>query len=84
LVASTFSVPEKKAGERLCNELRKLIDTDNAALREQIISLQAELSETEASISAGEAGMNAVLYRLYGLTKDEIALVEEDRPAGLR
>jgi len=82
VVASTFSVPENKAAERLCNELRKLIDTDNAALREQVISLQAELSQTEAAISAAEAGMNAVLYRLYALTKGEIALVEKDRLAG--
>jgi hypothetical protein len=51
-------------------------------LREQVISLQAELSQTEAAISAAEAGMNAVLYRLYALTKGEIALVEKDRLAG--
>ncbi len=83
LVASTFSVPETKAGERLCSELRKLIDTDNAALREQVISLQAELSETEGSIAAEEGAINVALYRLYALTKAEIALVEEDHASGL-
>lgn len=67
----------------MCNELRKFIDTDNAALREQLISLQVELSETEGSTAAEEAAMNAALYRLYALTKAEIALVERDRPAGL-
>ena len=70
-----------KAGEKLCNELRKLIDTDTPALREQVIALQAELSEAEVSIATEEAAMNTVLYRLYGLTKGEIAMVEKDRVA---
>lgn len=82
VIASTFTVPDEKAGERLCNELRKLRETDNSALREQVIALQAELSEAEASISTEEAAMNAVLYRLYALTKGEIALVEKDRRLG--
>jgi methylase of polypeptide subunit release factors len=75
VVASTFAIPEHKAGERLCNELRKLIDTDNAALRNQIMALQAELAETEGSIAAMEAEINGVLDRLYGLTEKEMALV---------
>ncbi|HSC18361.1 MAG TPA: hypothetical protein VLC74_05555, partial [Rhizomicrobium sp.] len=79
VTASTFTISDEKAGEKLCNELRKLRDTDNPALREQVIALQSELSETEALIAAEEQGINAVLYRLYALNKAEIALVERDR-----
>ncbi|MCV0394128.1 MAG: Eco57I restriction-modification methylase domain-containing protein [Rhizobiaceae bacterium] len=75
-VASTFSVTEKTTGKHLCDRLRKLVVTENKALIDQFIALQEELGKLEADIAAQEAEMNALTYRLYGLTKAEIALVE--------
>ena len=77
--AGNLAGEEGNAGDRLHN----LIKTDNIALRDQLISLQVELSQTEGSVAVDEAATNIALYRLYALTKDEIALLEQDRPTGL-
>ena len=44
----------------------------------QIIKLESELSRTEDDIEKQEHEMNEALYRLYGLTEREIALVERN------
>ena len=59
------------------------VGREDPTLREQVMSLQVDLSQTEGSIAAEEAAMNQALYRLYALTKGEIALVEKDRLAAL-
>ncbi|WP_292329060.1 hypothetical protein [Mesorhizobium sp.] len=76
VVASTFSVTEKTTGKQLCDRLRKLIVTENKALVEQFVKLQQKIEAIDADISAQEAAMNSLTYRLYGLTEEEIAIVE--------
>lgn len=81
-LASTFSITARTDGKKLCNALRKISVTDNTALIEQVIDLQAVLSKTEAEISVAEAEMNAIIYDLYGLSADQIAHIENS--LGLR
>ena len=57
------------------NALRKLVVADNPALVQQIIALEADLSELETTIARQEAEMNTLIYALYGLTEDEARLV---------
>jgi hypothetical protein len=42
-----------------------------------IIALDNKLDELQVGIEAKEREMNAVVYGLYGLTKDEILQVEK-------
>ena len=76
-LASTFSITASTTGKRLCNALRNLAVTENKAVIEQVIDLQAELSKTESDIATAEAEMNAIIYTLYGLSKDQITHVEQ-------
>ena len=75
-LASTFSITAKTNGKKLCDALRKIAVTENKALIEQVISLQATLNETEEKIGKAESEMNAITYQLYGLSKEQIAHVE--------
>lgn len=78
VLASTFSITKSTDGRRLANALCKLAVADNPAIVEQVIALERELSSLECDIARQEAGMNALVYRLYGLAQQEIALVEAD------
>ena len=76
VVGSTLSITAKTTGKKLCNELRKLVVTDNQALVSQIIKYQEELAAVEAEILDSEAEINAEIYKLYKLTDAEIAMIE--------
>lgn len=76
VVGSTLSITAKTTGKKLCNELRKLVVTENQALVSQIIKYQEELATVEAQILENEAEINAEIYKLYKLTDAEIAMVE--------
>ena len=76
-LASTFPITAKTDGKKLCNALRKIAVTENAALIEQVIDLQAKLSKTEAEIATAESEMNAIIYDLYGLNKNQIRHIEQ-------
>jgi hypothetical protein len=78
VLAATFTITENTDGKKLANALRRLAVADNPAVVEQIIALERELSALEADIAGQEAEMNALVYRLYGLTQADIALVERE------
>ncbi|MDQ5770230.1 Eco57I restriction-modification methylase domain-containing protein [Thiothrix subterranea] len=75
VVRSTNITPSVTA-EKLLGELLKLKTTDNDSLRKQIIALDKKLDELQAGIEAKEREMNALVYGLYGLTRDEVLQVE--------
>ncbi len=75
VIASTLNSSEHLTGEQLCRALSKLVQTDNAALRDQIVALQRKLAETETAIATEEEDMSWLLYRLYDLTEAEIATI---------
>ncbi|MGH7088702.1 MAG: hypothetical protein ACREFQ_07350 [Stellaceae bacterium] len=80
VIATTFAIAEKTDGKKLANALRKLAVADNPAAVEQIIALEAGLSELEVEIARQEAEMEHVVNRLYGLTEAEIALLRDGAP----
>jgi hypothetical protein len=75
VIRSTNITPSVTA-EKLLGELLKLKTTENAGLRKQIIALDNKLDELQVGIEGKEREMNALVYGLYGLTKDEILQVE--------
>jgi uncharacterized protein with von Willebrand factor type A (vWA) domain len=64
---------EYAAGRTLTLALRK---TANSALRDQVAKIDAGILALDTEIAQAEADMNALVYRLYELTDDEIKLVE--------
>ena len=79
VLAATFTVTEKTDGKKLANGLRKLTVADNIAVVQQIIALERELSRLEADIARQEVGINSLVYRLYDLTDNDIALIQADK-----
>ncbi|MCR9219072.1 MAG: BREX-1 system adenine-specific DNA-methyltransferase PglX [Alphaproteobacteria bacterium] len=75
-VAASFAVTERTDGKKLANALRKVVETDNAALRTQVIELQRRIAEIDAEIDAKEREINQLTYRLYGLSDAEVQRVE--------
>jgi hypothetical protein len=75
VIRSTNITPSITA-EKLLGELLKLKQTDNASLQKQIVELDKKLDGLEQQIEAQEREMNALVYGLYGLTRDEIVQVE--------
>lgn len=77
--AATFNITEKSNGKKLCDALLKVGETDNTALRDQIIKLQGELAALDTDIAAKELALNQEIYDLYELTDKEIEMIEKDR-----
>lgn len=66
--------------KKLVRLLLDLRATDNAAIVEQVVALDAAIMKLDAAIAFAERAMNERLYALYGLSPEERALVEGDRP----
>jgi hypothetical protein len=71
------NVTEKFDAKRLTGLLLKLRKTGNPEIMKQVVRIDADIQEFDIEISRAEADMNALTYRLYKLTEDEIRLVEE-------
>lgn len=74
--ARRTNVTEKFDAKRLVALLLKLRKTNNAALRRQVVELDEEIMTLDETIEDAEREMNRLTYRLYGLTEEEIRLVE--------
>jgi hypothetical protein len=73
----SFTPPTNNRGRSLVNLLRRLIMTDNQALRDQVIALEQEQRGLKATIAEREEALNERLYDLYGLTEAERLMVEQ-------
>lgn len=73
----SFTPPTNNPGRSLVNLLRRLIVTDNQALRDQVIALELEQRTMKATIADREAALNERLYGLYGLTEAERRMIEQ-------
>ena len=69
-------VTEKFDGKRLVRKLLASRRTGNQALARQVVELARDIAALDVEIAAAERAMNARVYSLYGLTDDEICLVE--------
>ena len=77
MLATTFSITERTAGKKLCGALRRLANNDGSAVVPQIMALERELALLDAEIAHQERAMNALVYGLYGLSAEEIEMVEK-------
>ena len=77
MLATTFSITERTAGKKLCGALRRLATNDGSAVVPQIMALERELALLDAEIAHQERAMNALVYGLYGLSAEEIEMVEK-------
>jgi len=71
------NVTEAYDGKRLLKNLLTLRTTSDTPLRDRILALDAEITALDATIATRETALNAIIYRLYNLTSEEIATVEE-------
>jgi hypothetical protein len=72
------TVTESFDGPRLLRGLLSLRKTDNPALAQAVVTLDAQIQTLDATLAREEASMNERLYALYALTPEERALVEAD------
>ena len=75
-VANGFTPGGRSTAKKLVDVLRRLIVTDNDALRGQVIGLQDDVRRLDGEIDTAEATMNDLLAKLYGLKPAERAMVE--------
>ncbi|MBC2669169.1 hypothetical protein ACFOON_08325 [Novosphingobium piscinae] len=73
----SFNPPTNNPGRALVNLLRKLIVTENQALRDQVIALELQQRTMKVTIAQREAALNNQLYGLYGLTDAERRMIEQ-------
>jgi hypothetical protein len=71
-----LNVTESFNATRLLKLLLTLRTTTEAPLKNRILSLDQEITQLDQTIAAREAALNAITYQLYGLTQEEIAMVE--------
>ena len=71
-----INVTEKYNAKSLVTDLLDLVKTENSAVKDQVTTLDKEIDALDKTISVKEKEMNAVVYRLYKLTDEEILLVE--------
>jgi hypothetical protein len=76
LATRDLKITEKFTAKRLISRLLSLRKTEHAALKERIIAIDSEITALDQEIAEAEKAMNALVYRLYGLTPEEIAIVE--------
>jgi hypothetical protein len=82
VLTATLTVTEKTDGKKLVNGLRNLAVADNPAVVQQIVTHERELTRLEADNTQHEAEINTLIYRLYDLTDNDIALIEYGRQRG--
>ena len=75
-IASTFNVTPRTTGKALATTLQTLAQTNDKARRSQVVKMQKELEVLEKEIEQVETKLDSIVYKLYGLSKDQIAHIE--------
>ena len=78
-MASCPARPQRHRSLRCQTPLRLLLTlrtTTEATLRDRILALDAEITTLDQTIATREADLNALIYQLYRLSPEEIAMVE--------
>ena len=75
-VADTFSITDKAKAKSLVARLRRIVETDNKALRTQVVELHNQIAGLKVDLADTENQINELMYEAYELTEDERRLVE--------
>jgi len=78
-IARDLNVTASTTAKSLVQSLLRLRRTSNVAVVEGVLDRDRQIADLDARIAAAEAGMNDLVFRLYGLSAGERALVEGDR-----
>jgi len=70
------NITEAFDAKRLLKYLLTLRTTNEQNLRDRIVAIDQEITQLDQTIATKEAALNAITYQLYGLTPEEIAMVE--------
>lgn len=70
-----LNVTEAFSATRLIKHLLTLRTTTEEPLRQRILALDHEITELNRTLAAKESELNAIIYSLYQLTSEEIAMV---------
>lgn len=76
-IASTFNITPRTSGKALATALQNLAQTDDKARRSQVVKMQRELQVLESQIEQAETKLDNIVYKLYGLSKTQIAHIEK-------
>lgn len=77
VLTSRTEVTPRSTGKRLATDLKKVSLSAEDHIMADVIRLQAEITSFEAEITKLEDRINKTIYRLHGLTPEEIAMVEK-------
>ncbi|GBC59372.1 hypothetical protein DENIS_0311 [Desulfonema ishimotonii] len=78
-ICRATNITEKFTAKKLVSLLCGLRKTDNPALMKQVVKFDAEIRELEREIDEKEAEINMQIYGLYGLSPEEIQMIESDK-----
>ena len=74
--ARTTNITEKFDGKKLLAKILTLRSTEDETLKNAIIAIDQELQLLDTQIVVAEEQINEIIFQLYRLTPDEIALVK--------
>ena len=77
LATRDLNVTEAFTAKRLVSRLLALRKTEHGTLKERLIAIDGEIAALDQEIAEAEKTMNELAYSLYGLTPEEIAIVEK-------
>jgi len=70
------NVTESYDAKRLLKQLLTLRQTTEEPLKQRILTLDQEITSLDQQIAQKESSLNQITYQLYGLTPEEITMVE--------
>ncbi|MGD9818355.1 MAG: hypothetical protein AB7V04_06610 [Desulfomonilaceae bacterium] len=75
-IARTTNVTEKFQAKALINLLLNIRSSENQAFIDSTINFDERIRNLDSNLAEVENRLNAFVYELYGLSEDEIAMVE--------
>ena len=76
VLAGRLEVTGKLTGKKLAEDLKRVSVNADAHLMAEVVQREDEISAIDAEIARLEARVNETIYRLHGLTPEEIAIIE--------
>ena len=76
VLAGRLEVTGKLTGKKLADELKRVSVNADSHLMAEVVEREEEISAIDAEITVLEARVNETIYRLHGLTPEEIAIIE--------
>jgi hypothetical protein len=73
------NITASTTAKALVSKLLNFRNTDDAGLRKTILMLSKNIDKIDGEIAKLETDINKLIYKLYGLTRKEIKLVENPR-----